>query len=247
MTEVQADTEVRDVSLSVIGTGSSGNGYILSCGKDKLLLECGMPLKKVIAVLGYDISSVCGVLVSHEHGDHAAYLSDYADFFAVYGNKTLFRRYNTKVVYLKPRERKKIGNFVIIPLPVPHGECENYAYVIRHAMMGVTLFCTDAERCPYKIAKLDNAIIECNYVIGRVIEKLDNGDEIRSSYHSHMELSESIDFVKKNDERLRNIVLIHKSSSNFDEREVRSRFMSETCREVIVASSGDRINLGDDF
>ena len=247
MTEVQTDMAARDVSLTVIGTGSSGNGYILDCGGDKLLLECGMPLKKVLEALEYDIRGVCGVLVSHEHGDHAAYLPRYADFFAVYGNETLFRRYNTKVTCLKPRKRKKIGNFDIIPLPVPHGECENYAYIIRHAMMGVMLFCTDAEKCPYKIAKLENAIIECNYVMERVIDKMDSNEEIRSSYQTHMELSGTIDFVRKNDERLRNIILIHKSSSNFDEREVRSRFKKETCRDVIIASCGDKINLGDDF
>ena len=114
-------------------------------------------------------------------------------------------------------------------------------------MMGVMLFCTDAERCPYKIANLENAIIECNYVIERVIDKMDNNEEIRSSYQTHMELSECIDFVRKNDRSLRNIILIHKSSSNFDEREVRSRFNKETCRDVIIASSGDKINLGDDF
>ena len=81
--------EAQECSLSVIGTGSSGNGYILTCGKDKLIIECGMPLERVLERLDYDISGVCGVIVTHVHGDHAKHVPEYAKYFKIYSCRSV--------------------------------------------------------------------------------------------------------------------------------------------------------------
>lgn len=54
--------------LKTFGSGSSGNAYALISDKGTLLIECGLPFMEVARGLDYDISKVCGAIVSHEHG-----------------------------------------------------------------------------------------------------------------------------------------------------------------------------------
>mgnify|MGYP002518242351 CR=1 FL=1 len=63
--------------LIVLATGSKGNGYILTNGKDTLLIEAGARYKEMLAGLDYKIETVNGMIVSHEHKDHSKYAADY--------------------------------------------------------------------------------------------------------------------------------------------------------------------------
>lgn len=236
---------IQEISISVIGTGSSGNGYILSCGNDKLIVDCGMPFESVLYALDYDITSVCGVLVTHAHGDHAKHIVGYSEFFPIYTCRSVADKYGC-CKCIKPKSRVRVGAFEVIPLPVPHGDCENYAYYIYHKGCGYTLFCTDAEYFPYKSLKPlpSHIIIECNYVHSKIIERLDRGEEIRSDYKSHMEVTDSIDAVKRlRSSNLQNVVLIHKSSGNFDKEKVLSMFADELQIVPIIANKNSLINL----
>lgn len=51
--------------LKTIGSGSSGNAYILQCEHETLLIELGMPWKDILKGLNYKIDDVAGCLVSH--------------------------------------------------------------------------------------------------------------------------------------------------------------------------------------
>ena len=53
--------------LKCIGTGSKGNCYILSSGKESLVIEAGVPYEKILRGLNYNIKDVVGVVVSHSH------------------------------------------------------------------------------------------------------------------------------------------------------------------------------------
>ena len=59
--------------MRVISTGSTkGNCYALqSSAGEIVLLDCGCDYKKILRGIAYLISNVSGVLLSHEHGDHA--------------------------------------------------------------------------------------------------------------------------------------------------------------------------------
>lgn len=54
--------------LITLGSGSSGNAYILKCENESLLLECGISWDKILKGLNYRLSNVVGVCVSHAHG-----------------------------------------------------------------------------------------------------------------------------------------------------------------------------------
>ena len=54
--------------LRCVNTGSqNGNWYILENDTEALILDAGVRYKDVLKVLGYNISKVAGVLISHEH------------------------------------------------------------------------------------------------------------------------------------------------------------------------------------
>jgi hypothetical protein len=53
------------VALRVVNSDSSGNGYILDCGSEQLIIELGCSWKDILSNLKYDLSKVAGCLVSH--------------------------------------------------------------------------------------------------------------------------------------------------------------------------------------
>lgn len=56
------------MQIEVLGTGSSGNCYKISNGKFALLLECGLPFKKIQKKLNYKLTrEVDACLITHEH------------------------------------------------------------------------------------------------------------------------------------------------------------------------------------
>lgn len=60
--------------MAVLGSGSGGNATILECGKTRLLLDAGLSAKQLIirmVAIGVDPDSLTGVLLTHEHSDHA--------------------------------------------------------------------------------------------------------------------------------------------------------------------------------
>ena len=54
-------------SLKCVGSGSSGNCYILTCNNEKLILDCGLPIKVIKKGLDFDLGGIQGVLISHAH------------------------------------------------------------------------------------------------------------------------------------------------------------------------------------
>lgn len=51
--------------LITISSSSAGNGYILQCEQESLLIECGVPLKDFEKAVDYKISDWGAVICSH--------------------------------------------------------------------------------------------------------------------------------------------------------------------------------------
>ena len=60
--------------LTVLGSGSTGNAVLISAGETRVLVDAGMSARELarrLAVVGEDIARLDGVVITHEHGDHA--------------------------------------------------------------------------------------------------------------------------------------------------------------------------------
>ena len=55
------------MKLKVISTGSIGNSYLLESNTDTLIIECGVLFKDIKKALNFDLKSVAGCLITHEH------------------------------------------------------------------------------------------------------------------------------------------------------------------------------------
>lgn len=67
------------MTLRVLGSSSSGNCYLLQSETtgEVLAIEAGIKFDKVKQALDFDVNSVVGCIVSHEHGDHAKSVPDF--------------------------------------------------------------------------------------------------------------------------------------------------------------------------
>ena len=65
------------MKLTVIGSGSSGNCYVLQNEKTALVIEAGMSLALTKRYLEWNLSKVAGCIISHQHNDHAGYAKEY--------------------------------------------------------------------------------------------------------------------------------------------------------------------------
>ena len=230
------------VELHILASGSSANGYILTAGDERLVLECGVNDKDVLKALDYDISGVVGCVVTHSHKDHSKYIPQMQKFFTVYSNADVAERY-AGVVALQPRKRYTIGNFKVMPLEVPHGDCPNFAYVVDFDCTRL-VFATDLAKFPYTIANVDVLMLECNYTKERVLQNLMNNEEVRSAYDTHLELEDCVEAVERlGGQKLRKVILLHLSRQNADREQIKKRF-AEIGIEPEIASAGKKINIG---
>ena len=54
-------------TLDILASGSAANGYVVTAGNERLLIECGVKPSEILKAFNYKISSVRACLVSHAH------------------------------------------------------------------------------------------------------------------------------------------------------------------------------------
>lgn len=241
------------MQLTVINSGSDGNGYVLSNGTEALVLECGVPLQECLAALGWRTSHVAGCLVTHEHGDHAKYLSDYRDMMPVYASRGTADALSAKsgkrsIIVLEQLKQVKIGGFAVRPIPAQHDAAEPFAYVIDHEEIGRLLFATDTYYLRYRIPNMTNIMIECNYSLPLLNENVDAGiipAALRDrTIRSHMSIENLLKMLSANDlSKVAKIVLIHLSKMNSNADFFRKKVVKSTGKCTEIAKKNLKIGI----
>lgn len=247
------------MKLQVIASGSEGNAYVLQNGGEALLLEAGVGFRKVLPALDYDIGKVQGVLISHEHGDHAGHLGEVLAYgLPVYASKGTIegaQRY-TKSDYqptaLEESEsgygRLQIGGFTVIPFATQHDAKQPTGFYIWHEETGGILFATDTYYLKNRFAGLSNILIECNYDQQQLEDNLISGkidaERYRRVRKSHLSYTACLQMLQANDlSWVNNIVLIHTSKANGNATAFREGIAKATGKSVSVATPGLIINF----
>lgn len=250
------------MELRVIATGSKGNAYALvSESGEMLLLECGVPLRDVLRAVGWQLGSVVGVLLTHEHGDHAAYVRDYlrARLRVYTGAGTIeavcerwsVKRYERSMLVACQSGVEVSAlraGFRVIPFGVEHDAREPMGFLVRHEECGTLLFATDTYFIRPRFGRLDNVLIECNYQDDVLSENVSEGlipfALLKRLEESHMSEENCRLFLSGcRLEGCRNIVLIHMSSGNCDPERARKSVELETGVRTVVARAGLRVPL----
>lgn len=229
--------------ITIVGSGSKGNSYILEASCHKLIIELGCKWSEIQKALNYDISNVDGCLCSHVHQDHAKYIPDALRLqLPVYSCQEVADYYDG-VIKLGTSNKYRIGNFFVQPISVYHN-VENYAYMIDNNEIGRLLFITDCVRFPYKINKCNHLFVEANYSNEIVIDHLCDNQEIRSQNEYHMEINDTLECIRTNySDSLNTICLLHLSDGQSDEKAFISRVQDEFGITPYVAAKGLTIEL----
>ncbi|SFW16613.1 Phosphoribosyl 1,2-cyclic phosphodiesterase [Chitinophaga sancti] len=231
------------MELIVLGSNSAGNGYLLRASNgDTLLIECGVPMKRIKEALNFDLSRV-SCIVSHCHGDHASSISDVLKSgISVWSNAHTLEEKGVRMHYraniLVAGITCHIEGFRVKAFDVNH-DVPCHGFLISHPECGLVLFLTDTYYCDYTFPGLNNIIIECNHDT-EIIDTNGTPGFLRDRIiQSHMNLKTCKELLAANDlSKVNNIVLIHLSDSNSNQFQFRKEIRELTGKTVHIAERG---------
>ena len=116
-----------------LGSGSAGNCLVVEQANTRVLLDCGFNMSEVIKrlqKLALVPEQIIGILVTHEHDDHAKGAFKFATKYNIpvwltHGTFKMCQRYipeNAKlnINIIDSHENFQIQELMITPYPVPH-------------------------------------------------------------------------------------------------------------------------------
>lgn len=230
-------------SITVIGSGSRGNGYVLGVGRSKLVIELGCKFEEYIKVVDGKIDEIAGCLVSHRHADHGRHIPSALRYrLPVYSCPDVAACY-PGVRGLEAGRKYRIGEFTVQPIPVEHS-VENYAYMVDNEDMGRVLFITDCVRFPYRVKGVGHLFVEANYGNEIMLGHLCDNQDIRGTNRWHMEINDTLGCIRNNlSPALNTICLLHLSDGQSDEESFKRQVYDEVGIMPYVAEKGLVIEL----
>ena len=243
------------MKLTILGSSSAANGYVLDNGREALALECGCPLHDLKRAVGFDLRRVCGVLLTHEHADHARHAAKYVEAaLPLYASQGTLMRLPDEVCtspYSHPVRSPRpfsVGRFRVLPFDVRHDAAEPLGFLVSHPEIGALVFATDTRFLPYTFDGVRTWLLECNYDAGLLYENVRRGEVSVAQrvrvIESHMSLDTCREALRANDlTETRRIILIHLSDRNSDAAQFKKTIARATGREVITADRGQTIEL----
>ena len=238
------------MELKILGSSSAGNCYVFDNGVEALVIECGISFREVQKAVNFDISRIVGAIVSHEHGDHAKFVSKFLEAHVpVYMSAGTMHKVVGKCergylpLLIEAGAETRIGTFVVLPFNVQHDAAEPLGFLIFHPEMGTTLFATDTYYLKYKFTGLNNILLECNYSLEILDANIATGtlpQKLRDrTIESHCSLNTCRETLLANDlSAVNNIVLIHLSDGNSNATEFQRDVQEATGKTVHIANKG---------
>lgn len=210
-----------------IASSSHGNAYLVQDGASRLLLECGIPFKRLQAALDYKAQGLDGCLITHEHKDHAGHVAQlvkrgvpvYASpgTVAALGlegiTPLLMLHGNTLGAPLR------LGSFVVVPFRTFHDAAEPVGFLIQDSTGDKLAFATDTVNLAYRFKGVRVFALEANYeeeILARNTRMPDS--VVKRVRNSHMEISRLCAFLSKQDlSACRQVWLLHLSDASSNE------------------------------
>lgn len=240
------------MNLHVIATGSGGNCYILDTPRGKLLLDCGVRIRDIKEALGFDLTSVVGCLLTHEHKDHSKAAAELmvlgVDVYTSAGTARACKLEGHRLHIEQDGWMFDVGRGIkVMAIATQHDAAEPLGFVIN-VNGEQLLYATDTYYLSYIFKGLNYIIIECNYMLDTLDANIAAGriprELRRRLLKSHFELHNLVGFLQASDlKKCRQIILIHLSDGNSDARRMVSEVFLKTGIQCIAADAGMDIKL----
>ena len=216
-----------------IGSGSAGNGLLIESQTTRLLLDCGFGLRDTVmrlARLGLVPEQLSGIMLTHEHDDHACGVFKLANKYRIpvwltHGTLTMVERYlpkqcNFPMHLIDSHAAFSVGDLDIHPFPVPHDAREPVQFVFGDGVRKLGVLTDTGISTPHIETMLSgcNALaLECNHDL----DMLMNGPyawplkQRVSSRLGHLDNTSSAALLAKLDtSKLQHILAAHLSVKN---------------------------------
>jgi phosphoribosyl 1,2-cyclic phosphodiesterase len=222
------------IRFTSLGSGSEGNALLIEAGSTRLMIDCGLPLRHVLARIearGVDPKGLDAILVTHEHGDHvggvmALARKTGATVYLTHGTHAALHTRSAEAcngVTLKlidSHQPFELGAIEVRPFPVPHDAREPVQYVIAcgHLSLGVLtdlgMLTPHVER---SLQDCDGLVLEFNHDPALLAQSSypDSLKQRIAGRYGHLCNRDAAGFLAgMNLNRLQHVVAAHLSQSN---------------------------------
>ncbi|MFD0929323.1 MBL fold metallo-hydrolase [Methylophilus glucosoxydans] len=215
-----------------LGSGSAGNATLVEAGETRLLLDCGFSVKDTVqrlARLQLAPEQLTGILVTHEHDDHARGAFKLAARYQIpvwltHGTYRMCERYlpsqAVTVKLIDAHTSFALQDIEVHPYPVPHDAREPAQFVFTDGAHKLGVLTDVGSVTPHIVAMLqacDGLLLECNHDL----EMLRTGPYAHSlkkrvgGWLGHLDNQSSAQLLSQLDNRrLKHLVAAHLSEKN---------------------------------
>jgi phosphoribosyl 1,2-cyclic phosphodiesterase len=162
-----------------LGSGSAGNALVVEIKQTRVMLDCGFGLKETqqrLARLQLEPGDIHGIVITHEHDDHASGAFKFAakhniPLWLTYGTLKMVSRYFPNQHALQFNVIDSHSTFAIQdvevqPFPVPHDAREPIQCVFSDGARSLGVLTDVGRITPYIEQKLNGCnalVLECNH------------------------------------------------------------------------------------
>lgn len=194
------------MDIKSLGSGSTGNCYIVKQNNITYLLDAGVDFKKIVANI--NLNKLDFAFISHEHKDHSLNLEK----LVLRGVQVIEGR-NTQVFHKNENLGQFLPNTSLYTFPIEHGECKNAGIIVK-TEDECLLYCTDFNICKYDLSDFEftHIIVECNYQED-LMDKAPKDYKRLRQINTHMGYEGLKVFIKHlNTSKVEFILLVHLST-----------------------------------
>ena len=210
-----------------IASSSAGNAYLSTDGKSRILMECGVPYKRLQKALNYAVQDVDACFITHEHKDHAGHVGQLlkrgVPVYATAGTIHALGADEIHPLLMFPGVSMgaplQIATLTVVPFRVYHDAAEPVGYLIRGFDGSRMVFATDTVGMAYRFPACEIYAVEANYC-EEILSRNTRAPEsvICRIRNTHMDIRRTCDFLKLQDlSKCKEVWLLHLSSASSDE------------------------------
>lgn len=214
------------MKIHCLASGSAGNSYAVDDGESVLLLEAGVPARRIASRYLKLLPRVVGCLITHEHSDHASGAAELSgrgiDLYMTAGTQAALGEFKCpyRIHNVRAQEQFSVGTWNVLPFDTEHDAAEPVGFLIVSTVTHEKLlFATDTYYIKYRFSGVNIFMVECNYSLKVLRENIEAGrvpeNQKKRLLHSHFSLEHVIEFFQQTDlSAAQKIYLLHASDHN---------------------------------
>ncbi len=241
-----------------LGSGSAGNATIVQVKQSRLLLDCGFSVREMVLrlqKLALEPTHLNGIVVTHEHDDHARGAFKFAAKFNVpvwlsYGTFKMCERYlpeshAIKVNIIDSHTDFSIDDIHVSPFPVPHDAREPTQFTFSDGQFKLGILTDVGSSTPHierVLSGCDALMLECNHDL-TMLEKGPYAKPLKDRVGGrlgHLDNHTAAALLAKLDNtKLKHIVAAHLSAKN------NTPALAKLALSQVLNSEADWIGIAD--